>query len=118
MGAFPRACETAPTPHPIGTFVQQDDLVIDLERKALLATLDSTGGFVGAGVVSADLDMSDATTTVNPNGTATIEGMVVRITAISASTLNSIFGMASEGCGDDFAAGDSLGHLSTSIRIG
>jgi hypothetical protein len=112
----PGVCESS---YPLGTFVRQTDLIIDLDRKSLLATLDSTGGFVGAGVVSADLDMSDATTTVNPNGTATIEGMVVKITAISASTLNSIFGMASEGCGStDFAAGDSLGHLSVSIRIG
>jgi hypothetical protein len=117
-GLGPGPCETGPTPHPIGTFVKQFDMIVDLERKALLATLDSTGGFVGAGVVSADLDMSDATTTVNPDGTATIEGMVVRITAISASTLNAIFGMASEGCGADFAAGDSLGHLSVTIRIG
>jgi hypothetical protein len=117
-GLGPGPCEMGTTPHPIGTFVKQFDMIVDLERKSLLATLDSTGGFVGAGVVSADLDMSDATTTVNPNGTATIEGMVVRITAISASTLNAIFGMASEGCGADFAAGDSLGHLSVSIRIG
>ena len=52
------------------------------------------------------------------DGAAIKDVAVVRITAISASTLNTIFGMASEGCGTDFAAGDSLGHLSVSVRIG
>jgi hypothetical protein len=119
LSLAPGPCETGPpTAHPQGIFVKQFDMIVDLDRKSLLATLDSTGGFVGAGVVSADLDMSGATTTVNPDGTATIEGMAVKITAISASTLNSIFGMASEGCGNDFVAGDSLGHLSVDIRIG
>ena len=43
--------------------------------------------------------------------------MVVRLTAISATTLNSLFGLASEGCGADFAEGDSLGHLSVSTQL-
>jgi len=104
--------------HPIGIFIKQTDLIVDLDRKALLATLDSSGGFIGMGAVTADLDMSNATKSVNPNGSATIEGMQVKITAISASTLNSIFGSASQGCGSDFAEGDSLGQLSVSTTVG
>jgi hypothetical protein len=107
-------CDSA---HPIGTFVKQTDLIVDLDRKALLATLDSSGGFIGAGTVTADLDMSGSTATVNPDGSVSIEGMVVRLTAISATTLNSLFGRASEGCGADFAEGDSLGHLSVTTQL-
>ena len=107
-------CDSA---HPIGTFVKQTDLIVDLDRGALLATLDSSGGFIGAGIVTADLDMSGSTATVEPDGSVSIEGMVVRLTAISATTLNSLFGLASEGCGADFAEGDSLGHLSVSTQL-
>lgn len=104
--------------YPMGIFIKQSDLIIDLDRKSLLATLDSSGGFIGAGVVTADLDMSSATTNVNPNGSASIEGMQVKLTAVSATTINSLFGPASAGCGSDFAPGDSIGHLSVSVNLG
>ena len=104
--------------YPKGIFIKQTDLIVDLDRKALLATLDSSGGFIGMGTVTADLDMSGASTSVNPNGSATIEGIAVKLTGISATTINSLFGPASAGCGSDFAEGDSLGHLSVSINPG
>jgi hypothetical protein len=107
-------CDSA---HPIGAFVKQTDLIVDLDRGALLATLDSSGGFIGVGIVTADLDMSGSTSSVKPDGSVSIEGMVVRLTAVSATTLNSLFGLASEGCGADFAEGDSLGHLSVSTQL-
>jgi hypothetical protein len=103
---------------PLGTFLRQTDLIIDFNRSAMLATADANQGNLGTGIVAADLDMSAATKSVSPSGAVEVEGMEVKITAISATTLNFIFGSSAQSCGADFAPGDSLGHLSVTTQLG
>lgn len=103
---------------PVGTFIKQTDLTIDFERKQLLSTIDSTGGFVGADVITADLDFANATASVSANGALTIEELGVYLLPSSATTLNGIFGTEAQGCGSDFAAGDKLGDLDVTAQLG
>lgn len=104
--------------HPVGTFLRQTELIVDLTRQALRATVTVASGLVGAGTVAATLDMSGATTSVNPaTGAFTISDVNVIITDISASTLNFTFGKASEGCGSDFVGGDPLGVISVTGQM-
>jgi hypothetical protein len=109
------SCDAA---RPIGTFLRQTELVVDLTRQALRATIHVASGLVGAGTVAATLDMSGATTSVNPaTGAFTISDVEVIITELSATTLNFTFGQASQGCGSDFGGGDPLGTVSVSGRM-
>jgi hypothetical protein len=103
---------------PLGTFIQQTNLTLDFTRKSLLSTIDSSGGFIGNDVITADLDYSGATMSVSPGGAITIEDLGVVITHASATTLNGLFGTQAQGCGEDFQAGDSLGHLNVSGQVG
>lgn len=108
-------CDAA---RPVGsTFLRQTDLVVDLDRSAMLATVESGAGILGVSIVSANLDMSEATKSVSPSGEVTISNMKVLITDVSATTLNFVFGSAAQGCGSDFTGGTSLGHLSVSTRL-
>lgn len=109
------SCDAA---RPVGTFLRQTELIVDLTRQALRATVNVASGLVGAGTVAATLDMSGATTSVNPaTGAFTISDVNVIITDISASTLNFTFGKASEGCGSDFVGGDPLGVISVTGQM-
>lgn len=109
------SCDAA---RPIGTFLRQTELVVDITRQALRATIHIASGLVGAGTVAATLDMSGATTSVNPaTGAFTIDDVDVIITEVSATTLNFTFGEASQGCGSDFVGGDLLGTVSISGRM-
>jgi hypothetical protein len=103
---------------PIGTFIKQTDLTIDFERKQLLSTIDSTGGFVGADVITADLDFANATVSVSPSGELEIQTLGVYLLQSSATTLNGIFGTEAQGCGADFQAGDKLGDLNVTAQLG
>lgn len=103
---------------PQGIFIQQTDLTIDFDRKVLLSTIDSSGGFVGNGVISADLDFSGATMSVSPGGQISIEDLPVALNQSSASTLNGLFGTEAQGCGADFQGGDPLGHLNVTGQLG
>jgi hypothetical protein len=105
-------------PIPVGRFLRESNLIVDLERGQLLATVDSNSGNLGTGIVAANLDMSQATKNVSPSGAVTITDMQPRITDISASTLNFLFGSAAMGCGTDFTGGTSLGMLSVSTQLG
>jgi hypothetical protein len=105
-------------PIPVGTFLRESNLIVDLERGQLLATVDSNSGNLGTGIVAANLDMSEATKSVSQSGAVTIENMQPRITDISATTLNFLFGSAAQGCGADFTGGTSLGHLSVTTQLG
>lgn len=103
---------------PVGTFLRQTDLIVDLTLRALRATVNAASGLVGAGLVSAELDLSGATATVNPaTGAFSISNVNVTLTAITASTLNSVFGSAAQGCGTDFVGGDPLGTISVSGQL-
>jgi hypothetical protein len=104
-------------PIPVGRFLRESNLIVDLERGQLLATVDSNSGNLGIGIVAANLDMSEATKSVSQSGAVTIENMQPRITDISATTLNFLFGSASQGCGADFTGGTSLGHLSVTTQL-
>jgi hypothetical protein len=109
------ACDAA---RPIGTFLRQTELVVDLTRQALRATINVASGLVGAGTVAATLDMSGAATSINPaTGAFEISDVEVIITELSATTLNFTFGEAAQGCGSDFVGGDPLGTVSISGRM-
>lgn len=104
--------------HPVGIFLRQTELIVDLTRQALRATVNVQSGLVGTGTVAASLDMSGATTSVNPaTGAFAISDVEVIITDISASLLNATFGSAAEGCGSDFVGGDPLGAISVSGQM-
>jgi hypothetical protein len=109
------SCDAA---RPVGTFLRQTELIVDITRQALRATIHVASGLVGEGTVAATLDMSGATTNVNPaTGAFEISDVEVTITELSATTLNFTFGEASQGCGSDFAGGDPLGTISVSGRM-
>ena len=103
---------------PQGIFIQQTDLTIDFDRRVLLSTIDSSGGFVGNGVISADLAFSGATLSVSPSGQISIENLGVALNQSSATTLNGLFGTEAQGCGADFQGGDPLGHLNVTGQLG
>jgi hypothetical protein len=105
-------------PIPMGRFLRESNLVVDLEREQLLATVDSNSGNLGTGIVAANIDMSQATQNVSPGGEVTITDMQPRITDVSAQTLNFLFGSAAQGCGADFTGGTSLGMLSVTTQLG
>ena len=102
----------------VGTFIRQTDLIIDFEKKVLLSTIDSTGGFVGTAIITADLDFPGATITVSPTREVDIQNLGVTLSATSADTINSVFGTAAQGCGSDFQPGDSLGELDVTAQLG
>lgn len=109
------SCDAA---RPVGTFVRQIDLIADLTRRSLRATVDGSAGFVGAGTDTATLDLSGATSNVNPStGAFSISDVGVVITGVSAATLNTAFGSAAQGCGNDFAGGDPLGTISVTGQV-
>lgn len=109
------SCDAA---RPVGTFVRQVDLIVDLTRQSLRATVDGSAGFVGAGIGTATLDLSGATSSVNPStGVFSISDVGVVITGVSAATLNTAFGSAAQGCGSDFADGDPLGTISVTGQL-
>jgi hypothetical protein len=103
---------------PIGTFIEQTNLTIDFQRKQLLSTINSTGGFVGADVITADLAFGSASASVSPSGQLTIQDLGVFLLPSSATTLNGIFGTQAQGCGADFQAGDKLGELNVNAQLG
>jgi hypothetical protein len=105
--------------HPVGTFITQSDVIDELDTRSILAKVEIPSAVLGT-VKVADFDLSTATITTDP-GTRqiTITGATIRLTQISADTLNGLFGSAAEGCGppgSDLVGGDPLGTVDVTYR--
>jgi hypothetical protein len=119
VGITPGPCEDK---YPVGNFVQQTGLAPDFTQKALLAKVDNQDGTIAPQAGAGQLDLSDATTTVDhKTKELTVTGMTLKLTDFSAALLNNeIFGPSSAGCGpasSDFKGGDVLGTIDVSATL-
>jgi hypothetical protein len=114
------ACDAA---HPVGIFIQFEDLINDFASKTVIGTVTIPGLGTTPGATVSDIDLSGATTTTDPSArTVTVSGAVLRLTAGSANVLSQVFGTGAEGCDPggtgEFGAGDPLGTLEFTARLG
>jgi hypothetical protein len=113
-------CDAA---HPVGIFIQFEDLINDFASKTVIGTVTIPGLGTTPGATVSDIDLSGATTSTDPSArTVTVSGAVLRLTGGSANVLSQVFGTGAEGCDPggtgEFGAGDPLGTLEFTARLG
>jgi hypothetical protein len=111
-GTFLTGCADAP---PVGTSVLQTDFQANFFVKALSATATLPTGPIGNAVLGG-LDLSAATTSADVNTKQlSVTDAPVMMSSLAAQTLNTVFPNGSGIPSADFAAGDSLGHVSLNV---
>lgn len=114
------ATTCANTGHPVNTFVQLDNIRIDLESKTASADVVTPIGPIGRLNV-ADLS-GGAFTADSAARTVSFSGVHSALTSTSPTLLGQIFGTEAQGCGPsaggatDFSGGESVGDLSGSVQ--
>jgi hypothetical protein len=109
---FLAGCTAGP---PVGTHIDQTDFQANLYIKALAATATLPTGPIGDAVLGG-LDMAAATTSADVNTKQlTVTNAPVLMSPLAATTLNTVFPNGSGIPSADFAAGDSLGHVSLNV---
>jgi hypothetical protein len=111
-GTFVAGCTAAPS---VGTRVDQTDFQAQFEAKALAALATLPTGPVGVASLGL-LDLAAATTSADVNTKqVTVTDAPVTMAPLAAALLNMVFPNGSGLPSADFAAGDSLGHVSLNV---
>jgi hypothetical protein len=102
---------------PVGTSLVSRNFQTQFDNNALATNTTLPTGFTLLATLGA-IDFSAGSRSIDPNTKdLTVTGATVKLTDLTAATLNQIFPNQSGNASNDFAGGDSLGTLSMTAKL-